>query len=129
MNSALRAGIYTLGKTVTGLSASNLYYENAKHSQQSLYCVFFGVDEDFQFDSGAQHEVSNVQFTFYGTNLANLETQVTNFRTVFDFTTSLSVSGYTVIEVRRTITIPPRKFDGMWQIVLEYRFEIQKARS
>ena len=130
MDSALRTGIYTLGKTVTGLDASNFFYGRASHAHPGSYCVFLGIDNPLSFDSGYLHEMNYVQFKFYGEVLATIETLVTNFITVFDFgRSSLSVSGYNVIQVVRIRRRPPRLFGKIWQVDLEYRIEIQKARS
>lgn len=129
MTSALRTGIYTLGKTVTGLSATNFFFDEAKHTQSGQYCIFFSVDNFYTWDSGAVFETDNIQFNFYGSNLANLETLVTNFQTVFDFgKDSLTVTGYSVISLTRNSISRPVKVDKIWQIILEYRVETQKAR-
>ena len=127
MNSALRSGIYYLGKTVTGLDTTNFFYGDAKHSQQSSYCIFYGIDNPFDFDSGSQFEVDHVQFSFFGTVLSTLETLAENFQAVFDFGT-LTVSGYSFIGMKRTLSLPARKTDKVWQIILEYEIETQKSR-
>jgi hypothetical protein len=130
MNSALRTAIYTLGKTVTGLSSSNFYHVQAKQGDSLPYCVFQGIDADFDYDSGTQQENSRVQFSFFGTTLSTLETIANNFKTKFDFgETSLTVSGYSVLRIDRTLDLPPRKENKVWQIILEYEFQLTKSRS
>ena len=129
MNAALRTGIYTLGKTVTGLSATNLFYRDAKHTQESSFCVFWGVTNTQFIDSGTQFEIDNVQFDFFGTNLSSLETIVLAFKTMFDYTSSLTVTGYTVMSVTRSLERPAQKFDKVWQISLEYEIITSKSRS
>lgn len=129
MNSALRTGIYTLGKTVTGLSATNFFHGKAKDSQSGNYCIYFSIDNPHSWDSASKFEVDNVQFTFHGTTLSTLETLVTNFKTVFDFgKASLTVTGYSVISLTRNFIRGPEQFGKVWQIILEYRIETQIAR-
>ena len=128
MQGNLIKAIKTLGITVIGLSATNLFLDKAKDNQTGQYCVFFPVNDDPAIDSGTQFEHEYVQFDFYGTNLSNLDTLVSNFKTVFDFTDSLSVTGYTVIEVRRIRERGPRKFGDVWQINLEYFIQLEKSR-
>lgn len=129
MQPELRTGLYTLGKTVSGLSASNFFYGKTKHSLTGNYCTFFGVDDTHSFDSAYQFELVNVQFTFYGTVLSTLETLVSSFKDVFDFgTADLTASGYGVVKLMRTISVPPQRFENVWQIVLEYSVETEKTR-
>jgi hypothetical protein len=128
----LRTGIQTLGQTVTGLSASNFRYGQQRRTQSGQHCFYFGVDNTFEFDSVDGLDRVNVQFTFWGAKLSSLETLVENFKAVFDFTDSLSVEDYNVLEVRRNLSVPAQRFTTgtktTWQIIMEYQFIINKTR-
>ena len=129
MISQLRTALYTTGKTVTGLNATNYYFEMAKQGNDYPYCVFYEIASPRDFDSGSKFEICVVQFSIYGKTLSSLETLSNNFKSVFDFgKDNLSVSGYDVITCIQQNEIGPSKFEKTWQIALEYRVELQKSR-
>lgn len=130
MDTALKTGIITLAETVTGLDSTNLFYSAATHSKSYPYCVFFGVDNAHSYDGGTQSETYHVQFTFYWTSASALSTTVEDFKSKFDLLpSSLTVAGYSVIDIRRSLHIPAQMTpENVWQEILEYSIEINKAR-
>lgn len=131
MISALQTGITTLARTVSGLSSSNLFYYEAKHGSSLPYCVFQDITPgEFDYDSLNQFDKTYVQFSFFGTTLSALQTMIASFKSIFDFgESSLTVTGYSVIRIDRINEYTPSKENKVWQLILEYSFEIQKARS
>jgi hypothetical protein len=125
---ALRAGIYTLGKTVSGLDATNLYYGKAKQDQNSPYCVFFGVGNPTTLDSGDEIEKDRIQFDFYGTNLTTLETLVASHKAVFNRSVSLSIANYILIDCRLIFERQPLWEEEYWRISHDYLMQTTKAR-
>ena len=126
----LRTALYVTGKTVTGLSATNLFHLEAKQNTAMPYCVFKDVATPRDFDSGSSFETAVVQFSLFNRSLGAIETISTALQAVFDFgKDDLSVTGYDVVTCRQltgplSIPIPT----GGRQIVLQYRIEVQKSR-
>jgi len=129
MNQAVREGIYTLAATATGLSSSNLYYAKAPEGKTGIYCVFYGIDDTLEFDSTTQDNISNIQFSFFGTNLTSLETVVESFKGIFDFgEASLAVTGWGTLRLRGMLSIPAQRIDDVYRVILEYEVRVDKAR-
>jgi len=130
MNSALRTGIYNLGVTVTGLSATNFYYGEAEQNTKHPYCVFSPIGNPVSWCSNNIYEEDYFQFALYGKSLSELETLEAAIIAKFDFTASLSVSGYTVILCFRQGTTRKVKLpdSDIWQVVIEYKSRISKGR-
>lgn len=127
---ALRKGIYTLATTATGLDSTNVYYGKAPEAKTGIFCVFYGITDELDFDSGYKDEITSVQFSFFGTNLTSLETVVESFKSVMDFGyDSLTVSGWTIVDLRREISIPAQRVEDVYQVIMQYRFRIDKSRS
>jgi hypothetical protein len=131
MVSALRTGIYNAAITVTGLSATNFYYSEAKQDATLPYCVLSVISNPLSWCSNNVYEEDYFQFSLYGTTLSALETIEEAIKTKFDFGhANITVSGYTVILCFRMGT--PRKVklpdSDVWQIVIEYKTRISKGR-
>lgn len=129
MNNALRDAIYTTGKTVTGLSATNFRHNNVPQETAYPYCVFKGLVNPISRDSATDFEENHVQFSFYGDVVASIDTLAIALQIKFDYgKANLSVSGYTITKCLREFTIPARKIDNVWQIDLQYNIGISKSR-
>jgi hypothetical protein len=129
MTSALRTGIYNAALTVTGLSTTNLAFEQMIHGKTGTYVVFFGITNPLSWDSASKFELDYVQFKIYGTSLSDIETKLAAIQAKFDFgEANITVSGWTVISCLRTMTVPPRLTEGVWETDVEYKIETQKAR-
>ena len=129
MIQALKNAIITKAVTISGISASNLFYVQAPDGKSGMYVVYSGVPYEKQWDSMAQFYPVPVQFNFYGPVEATVQTAVEAFEAVMDFAT-LTVSGYTFIHCIPTVpNLSSTKVDNVWQSVLTYMIEISKLRS
>lgn len=132
MLAVLRAGIQTLGETVSGLNANNLSYAQAKHSNVYPFCVFHGIDEEKQWDGGKNYRVMQVQFSIFSTTISEVDNIAESIDSVFDFNETLSVSGWMLVPpILPMLGTPLRESipgSGIWQRDLDYKIEIEKAR-
>lgn len=129
MVTVLRNEIYRLGKTVSGLSATNIWYLEAPQNTALPYCVFTEFAHPYSFDSGSQYDEVYVQFAIYETRVSNLETLTAALKAVFDFArSSFSVTGYNVITCVRMSDLPIQKFENVYSSIIQYKIEIQKSR-
>jgi hypothetical protein len=129
MTSALRTGIYNAAKAATGWSSSTVFFGEAKHGLTGVYCVIYPIGNPYALDSASVYETDYVQFKIYGTVLADVETGTANMCAKFDLgAANITVSGWTVITSMRTMTVPARKTENVWEIDVEYKIETQKAR-
>lgn len=130
MISALRTAIKTQAVTVSGISASNFFYNHAKDGQTGLYVVATGLPYERRWSSeNADFYSIPVQFNFYCSVIATLETAFVAFADTFDFCT-LTVSGYTFIHCLPYLpNVPAVQVENIWQATLTYLIEISKLRS
>jgi hypothetical protein len=133
MTSELRSAIETLGLTVTGLSANNFFFDKAPEATAHPYVIYSEIANIHSWDSAYYFEDNYFQFDIRNagkeTELDAIETIEAAIKAKFDFTTSLSVTGYSVILCFQQNTKKTR-FSGsdIWQIIIEYWVKLQKAR-
>lgn len=130
MISALRTAIKTQAVLVSGISASNFFYGQAKDGQTGLYVVAQGLpfEKEWSSESANFYKIP-VQFNFYCSVIATLETALAAFEAGFDFCT-LSVTGYTFVHCVPTLPyVPAAQVENIWQATLTYLIEISKVRS
>lgn len=129
MTAALKTGIYNAGLTVTGLSSSNFAYDEMFQGKTGTYCTFFGINNPLSWDSASKFETDFVQFKIYGTSPTGVDGIIEALAAKFDFgRANITVSGWTVVSCVRTMTVPRRKTEDIWEADIEYRIETQKAR-
>lgn len=128
MISVLRNEIYRLGKTVTGLSAANLYYDEAAPGLTGTYAIITGLSDLPSYDSGSVFEEVYWNIAGWAQTCYAVETLEKNIKTVFDLCSSFSVAGYSTIINIRISSIPSTKRGDLWNIVIAYKIELQKAR-
>lgn len=129
MNQALRNAIYTTGKTVTGLSASNFRFVKVPEGTNLPYVVFNEVASPTDWDSATKFETCHVQFSCYSDVLTEIETFADNIKSKFDFgKDNLTVTGYTVVKCVREFEIGPRQNDKTWEFIIQYQIEISITR-
>ena len=130
MISELRTAIVNKAVTVSGVSASNVFYSQATDNKTGLYIVFTGVPYDRAWDSAAKSDEVPVQFNFYCSTLATLESAVFAFAEIFDFGSLTIASPYTFVACLPAVpTLPATKLDDIWQAVLTYNIEVTRLRS
>lgn len=129
MIQALRNAIYTTGLTVTGVTTANLWYLEAKEDTTFPYVVFSDVTDVVSRDSGTDFENYDIQFSIFSDVLTETESFSAAIKSKFDYGKSnLSVSGYTVVEVVRTLEPSVLKEDKIYHHVLQYKITISKSR-
>lgn len=128
MTKAHITGINTLALTVTGLSSSNYSYSSTFEGKTGTYCVANCVDTFIGADSGSQRITDRVQFMFYGANFTELDALVCAFRSKFDYTLNLSITGYTVERVEPISEVPPIIDGDIWTHILFYEIITLKNR-
>jgi hypothetical protein len=134
MTSGLRSAIETLGLTVTGLSENNFFFDKAPEGTVYPHVIYSEIANTVSWDSVNVYEDNYFQFDIRTagkeTELDDAETLEAAITSKFDFTTSLSVTGYNVILCFRQGTRKKTRFpdSDVWQIILEYRVELSKGR-
>jgi hypothetical protein len=126
MNNGLRKAIYNLGLTVSGLSASNLFYKQAPKGTNINYCVFSEISNPSAGRSTLRkREDSYIQFSVYGDDQTALESLAKSIRSKFDNSqASFSISDYYVLEVQWQLTRDSFSAD-LNQIIVQYKFLLQ----
>jgi hypothetical protein len=126
---ALRDGIKTLMYTVDGISTENGFYLEIPDNASYPYVAFYGIEENFDLDSVNRHEPNTVQFTFRGDDEDTMNDLVETFKDTFDQgQNSISVTGYTCIDIRRLLSVPVQRFGDIYQRTLDYEFYIYETR-
>jgi len=134
MTSELRSAIETLGLTVTGLSANNFFFDKAPEGTVYPWVIYSEVANVHSWDSAYYFEDNYFQFDIRNagkeTELDASETLEAAIIAKFDFTTSLSVTGYGVEKCFRQGTPKKTRFENsdIWQTVIEYWVRLSKAR-
>ena len=138
--SAIRTAIYN--KFITKVSGSyvdfyddisgRLYYEQAPSDVTEPYAVFtFISGKPMWWFAETTPDVGEdilVQFTIYDkkdNGLSAIEGYVGHMHTLYDFC-SLTISGYTLMEMRRISYKQPILIDDMRQAMTTYRIKIDK---
>lgn len=127
MIGAARTAIYTLLKTVTSLSASNVYFQEADKDIADPYCVFMETGNPADHDTGNYFEEIFFQVAVYSKTLATIETILANVKIAFDDAT-LTVSGYVFDGINRIATITrPQDDEGWYMTLVEYRISLTET--
>ena len=126
-------GINTLFDTTNDFSTAmdDLYYYEAKPKATFPYCVysFLGDKPMYWFGETTPDEGEDifVQFNIYDktASVININKYEGYLRALYDWS-AISVTGYTLMEMRRDTSIPAFKVDDIWQITVTYRIKIDK---
>ena len=130
MIAALTDGIKDAAAGATGFTASRVHYGEAPLKTGYPYLIIFGIEHDFDLDGINQHEKARAQFSVRDSSLAKVQTAGAAQQDVFDLGESnITVTGWTVLESIRILSIPPRKFNNVWAWDMDYNIWIYKARS
>lgn len=130
MISALRTAVKNKAVTVSGITASNFFYNRAKDGQTGLYIVATGLPfaKEWSSENAVFYPVP-VQFNIYDKDIADVESAFVALQDAFDFA-SLTVSGYTFIHCVPILpTVPATIVEDIWQATVTYMIEISKLRS
>ena len=128
-------GIKTLFDTTNDFSTAmsgGLWYDESKPNNTFPYCVysFLGDKPMYYFAASNPDEGEDilVQFNIYDKTASaiNINKYEGYLRALFDWA-AISVTGYTLMEMRRDTTIPAFKVDDVWQITVTYRIKIDKT--
>ena len=127
-------GINTLFDTTNDFSTAmdDLYYYEAKQKATFPYCVysFLGDKPIYYFAASNPDEGEDifVQFNIYDktASVININKYEGYLRALFDWA-SITVTSYTLMEMRRDTTVPAFKVDDVWQITVTYRIKIDKT--
>jgi hypothetical protein len=134
MIAELRSAIETLGLTVTGLSANNFFFDKAPEGTVYPLVIYSEIASTHSWDSVNTYDETFFQFDIRNagkeTELDAAEVIEAAIMAKFDFTTSLSVSGYNVVICSRQGTPKKTRFpdSDIWQILIEYRVQLSKGR-
>ena len=126
-------GINTLFNTTNDFSTAmdDLYYYEAKQKATFPYCVysFLGDKPMYWFGETTPDEGEDifVQFNIYDKTASaiNINKYEGYLRALYDWS-AISVTSYTLMEMRRDTSIPAFKVDDVWQITVTYRIKIDK---
>ena len=127
-------GIKTLFDTSNDFSTAmsgGLWLVESKPKNTFPYCVyaFLGDKPMYTFGETTPKEGEDilVQFTIFDKTASaiNINKYEGYLRALFDWA-SISVTAYTLMEMRRDNTIPAFKVDDVWQITVTYRIKIDK---
>ena len=128
-------GIKTLFNTTNTFHTAmtgGLWYVESKPKNSFPYCVysFLGDKPMYYFAASNPDEGEDilVQFTIFDKSSSpiNINKYDGYLRDLYDWA-SISVTGYTLMEMRRDNTIPAFRVDDVWQAVITYRIKIDKT--
>ena len=126
---ALRKEIYRIGKTATGVDATNLFFDQANSKVSGPYTVFKLLTDTHEWDSGSIFDLFYFDLSSWANTAVKVETRDAALKAVFDFSgSSFSVTGYSTVLCLRVSTLPTKKRDELWNVITTYRIELQKAR-
>ena len=127
-------GIKTLFDTSNTFSTAmtgGLWYNESKPNNVFPYCVysFLGDKPMYYFGDTNPDEGEDilVQFTIFdkSSSAININKYDGYLRSLYDWA-NISVTGYTLMEMRRDNTIPAFKVNNVWQTVVTYRIKIDE---
>ena len=129
MIQALRNAIYVTGQTASGISSSNLFFDEMEEGTAFPYVVYADVTDFVTRDSATDIENQDIQFIVFSDVLTECETFGAALKVKFDYgKDNLSVSEYNVVECVRILEIGATKNDKIWNYILQYRITISKSR-
>lgn len=117
---------YNAGGDFKTNTSSRLYLHEAPQGTSLPYAVYFMVDGDHDWDFDEQHNYEEylLQFNIFADDRLEVNNLFTNCKSMFDWTT-LTVTGYTFLFMRREGSRMLRADDDVWQYVVEYRVMVQ----
>ena len=127
-------GIKTLFDTTNDFSTAmsgGLWFNESKADNDYPYCVysFLGDKPMFTFGETNPEEGEDIScsFTIYdnSSSAININTYESYLRSLFDWA-SISVTDYTLMEMRRDNTVPAFKINDIWQTTATYKIKIDK---
>lgn len=125
----LRKEIYRIGKTATGVTAANLFYDQANPGVVGPYTIIRLLTDTHFFDSASKFDLFYFTLSSWGNTAIKAETQDAALITIFDFSgSSFSVTGHDTVYCLRVSTLPTRLREELWNVITTYRVELQKAR-
>ena len=128
METEVRKEIFRLAQTVTGLSASNTFYLEARQGATYPYCVFSEITNPFKRDTKTDFETVYFQFSLYGTDLTALETLDAAVIDVFDNSeSSFSLTNFNVRGIIREYRKNAAESFRVWHTVVRYRLELERV--
>ena len=127
MIAELRNEIFRIADAV-GEVNGKLYYGLAPQETALPYYTFQQITNPTTRDTTDSFEEVSVQFNAFGKVLSDLESDIQALKDVLDLAKAgMSVTGYSVMSVVRNFSNDfSANQDGVWQLVTEYRFKLQK---
>jgi len=128
-------GIKTLfgtSNTFHTAMTGGLWYSESKPDNDFPYCVYsFLGDKPMYWMADANPDEGEdilCQFTIFDKSSSpiNINKYEDYLRTLYDWS-AVSVTGYTLMEMRRDNTVPAFRIDDIWQTTITYRIKIDKT--
>jgi hypothetical protein len=126
LRTEVRGQLNTLLKTVSGLSASNVYFNDAPPKASQPYCVFLFVAQPVTRDTGKEYNDFFIQISLVGKTLATLETLEAAVKVALEGGT-VTLTDHNAVQLRQLSGGANRREVGnYWQIILEYKLTLDE---
>ena len=121
MTQALIDAIQTKLESLSGLDSTNVFYLRADQDDQYTRIVFRGIiEESDRMDGNDKQDLDRIQITLHGKDGSALQVLYETIRDGMDWTT-LTVSGWTNIEVKPLTGTPTQLFGDVFQMTKDYQ--------
>ena len=126
----LKDGILEKGLALTGFDSSNFEYDKIRTDDKRPYCTFFSFPTVYDFDSANTYQTTLIQFEIWGNDdeLSTVHSMAATLLSAFDFCTDISMDNYNLVSCVRDSYYVNRHLK-VWQVIITYKIEIEKARS
>lgn len=129
MITKVRTALNTLLKTATGISASNLYFNDAPPRAVQPYCIFSFTANAVDRDTATEFNDIFIQIDLFGKTLKTVETLEAALKTVLDGV-SLSLTLHNSAPLFRISGGVTRKdmseAGNYWRVVMEYKLMLDE---
>ena len=131
----LRSAIWTLYSTANNFRTAmtgGLWHSESKPDNDFPYCVYSFLSDKpmYYMDETTPDEGEDIlcQFSIFDKSAGstNIELYSSYLKALFDWC-SLTITGYTLMEMRRVGETPPFKIDDVRQATVTYRIKIDKS--
>lgn len=125
MITPLREKLNAVCNSVSSLNG-RVYYREADQTQEMPYCVFALVTNNNNGDTARRYEENPIQFSLFAEKLSVIEPIADALKTAIESASYSDISGWKLITLRKQFE-NDFKADDVWQINLQYYFEITRS--
>ena len=123
--------LFDTSNTFHTAMTGGLWFVESKPKNTFPYCVYKITSNKPIYYFGASNpeegEDISVSFTIFdkSSSAININTYESYLRALFDWA-SISVTGYTLMEMRRDNSVPPSRINNVWVTTVTYKLKIDE---